>query len=79
MATTAAVWTNSGGAEDGAMAALLAVPCPLVQWQLWQRCKQQSATATVVAVQATMSQHCWPFLAFMRYYNNSSGMDNGVQ
>jgi hypothetical protein len=29
-ATMAAEWTNGGGAEDGAMAASLAVPCPLV-------------------------------------------------
>jgi hypothetical protein len=29
-------WTNSGGVEDGAMAASLAVCPSLVRWQQWQ-------------------------------------------
>ncbi len=71
---------NEGGQQqDGVMAASLAVPCPLMRWQQWQRRKQWSTMTTVAAVRTTMPWHHWLFLILSCNGNHSSGVNYGAQ
>jgi hypothetical protein len=61
---------NGSRAEDGALSALFAVPCPLTQQQQQRQHRQMAAEWT------TMPWHCWPFPALLHGGNDGSGTNN---
>jgi hypothetical protein len=78
VALMAAAWmkvrdNNGGRAEDGALAPLLAVPCPLARRQRWWQCKQMAAVQKLVPC-----WHCQLFLAFSCNGGNGSGTNDGA-
>ncbi len=69
---------NGSREEEGALAALLPIPCPLLWWFKQQQREQLCTTTTVAAVQTTVPWHHWLFLAHSCSGVDGSSMDEGA-
>ncbi len=70
---------DSVQAEEGALAALSPVPCPLLQWRRRQRRKQLCMTTTVAAARMTVPWHCWLFLSCSCSGVDGNNVDDSAQ